>query len=91
MVDDEFLKNLHHVLLEVRPDADPCALLAAHASTDAHRGGRDGLPELQPHLPHLERHSKHGARCLSEPSSRRRTYVVAFVFLLQLLAEHEIA
>ena len=39
--------------------------LRARGLTGTHRGGRDGLPKLQPRLPNLERDPEHGACSLS--------------------------
>lgn len=83
MLDDEFLKNLHHVLLEVRLNYFAGAR-RLRRSSDPRRGGLNDMPELWARLPHSERHPKHGTLI----------FFSLWHFLLipgsQLLAEHEI-
>ena len=54
MVDDEFLKSLHHVLLEVRFCGSPVLQCISPRISDAHRRRVYDLPQLWACIPHSE-------------------------------------
>ena len=92
MLDDEFLRKLHHVLLEVRVprlfQAQRERFLTSVCWPGPCRRGRDGMSQLLPCLQNYERYSEHGKYPLVRITHAVNLADIPYPF--QLLTESEI-
>ena len=73
MYDDDFLKNLHHVLLEVAHHV-VFIIFLTYFIEDTRRRRINDLSKLQTCLPNLQWYPKHGMNQLTDSSFGKMTY-----------------
>ena len=74
MYDDEFLKNLHHVLLEVAHLCRPQFFFLTYFIEDTRRRRIYDLSKLPTCLPNLQWYPKHGMNRLTDSSFGKITF-----------------